>query len=236
MKTLAQNTAYVMVSNPPSFESKDLDVLFEATPFDAVQTQHPAKTSDQGVTIPRSPKPQGISIAQGVLTLEASLTPAQRHPVQFLVKRVADILVSSAVLLLGLPALLLTSLLLKLEAPSLPVFDRQCSQGQGDLTFQRLRFRSLESTPNPWEALPLLHGGIRMLRLNTLVSFLHVFVGDFSLVGPRVLSFQQSEALSPAQRNRFQLPAGVFAVAEADISHYVNTWSLKQDVGVLLLR
>ena len=109
-------------------------------------------------------------------------------------KRLFDLLVSSAMLLVCLPVMALTALLIKLESPG-PVLYRQERVGQGGRSFTILKFRSMcvdaEKDGRPrWaqqndSRVTLTGRLIRRTRIDELPQIFNVFFGDMSFVGPR---------------------------------------------------
>ena len=109
-------------------------------------------------------------------------------------KRLFDLLVSAAMLLVCLPVMALTALLIKLESPG-PVLYRQERVGQGCRTFTILKFRSMcvdaEKDGRPrWaqqndNRVTLTGRFIRRTRIDELPQIFNVFFGEMSFVGPR---------------------------------------------------
>ena len=109
-------------------------------------------------------------------------------------KRLFDLLVSSAMLIICLPVMALTALLIKLESPG-PVLYRQERVGQGCRNFTILKFRSMcvdsEKDGRPrWaqqndSRVTLTGRFIRRTRIDELPQIFNVFFGDMSFVGPR---------------------------------------------------
>lgn len=110
------------------------------------------------------------------------------------VKRLFDLVISSMLLLISLPLMLITALLIKLESPG-PILYRQERVGTGGKTFTILKFRSMradaEHDGKPrWASLndnriTLVGRFIRRTRIDELPQIFNVFLGDMSFVGPR---------------------------------------------------
>jgi len=110
------------------------------------------------------------------------------------VKRLFDLLVSAAMLVVCLPIMALTALLIKLESPG-PVLYRQERVGQGCRSFTIFKFRSMcvdaEKDGKPrWAGqndsrVTLTGRFIRRTRIDELPQIFNVFFGDMSFVGPR---------------------------------------------------
>jgi len=110
------------------------------------------------------------------------------------VKRLFDLLVSAAMLVVALPIMVLTALLIKLESPG-PVLYRQERVGQGGRSFTILKFRSMRSDAEKdgkprWAGqndsrVTLVGRFIRRTRIDELPQVFNVFFGEMSFVGPR---------------------------------------------------
>lgn len=110
------------------------------------------------------------------------------------VKRLFDLVVSAAMLVVCLPIMALAALLIKLESPG-PVLYRQERVGQGCRNFTILKFRSMcvdaEKDGKPrWarqndSRVTLTGRFIRRARIDELPQIFNVFFGDMSFVGPR---------------------------------------------------
>ncbi|RYX97696.1 MAG: sugar transferase [Comamonadaceae bacterium] len=108
-------------------------------------------------------------------------------------KRLIDICVSLAALLLLSPVLLLTAMAIALES-GLPVFFSQTRIGLGGREFRMLKFRSMRkdaASVGPYFTAandPRITRSGRFIRrssLDELPQLLNVLKGDMSLVGPR---------------------------------------------------
>ncbi len=121
-----------------------------------------------------------------------------------LARRLADLLVGLALLVLLLPLLALVAVLIRLDSPG-PALFRQRRIGRGSSEFTILKFRTMK-TGTPDLASHLVGPGSsrvtrlgRMLRrtsIDELPQLWHLVTGEMSLVGPR-----------PALHNQFDLIA-----------------------------
>jgi lipopolysaccharide/colanic/teichoic acid biosynthesis glycosyltransferase len=106
-------------------------------------------------------------------------------------KRLFDVLVSAAALLLLSPLLLLVALAVKLDSPG-PVFFRQQRVGRHGVPFSIHKFRTMQHGAG---GLPLTVGAdaritrvggfLRRTRIDELPQFIDVLQGTMSVVGPR---------------------------------------------------
>jgi sugar transferase (PEP-CTERM system associated) len=117
----------------------------------------------------------------------------RKSSLQFVVKRVLDVLISSVGLVVTLPLSLLTALAIYLEAGK-PVLFRQERVGFEGKRFEMLKFRSMrcdaeENGPawaSPNDARVTKVGRvIRRYRLDEIPQCINVLRGEMSIVGPR---------------------------------------------------
>ncbi len=111
-----------------------------------------------------------------------------------LVKRVADLALSSLFLGLGWPILLLVAVAIQLDSPG-PVFFRQDRVGLRGRTFSLLKFRTMmndaEALTGPvWTTeedprITWVGRWLRRSRLDEFPQILNVFKGEMSFIGPR---------------------------------------------------
>jgi sugar transferase (PEP-CTERM system associated) len=110
------------------------------------------------------------------------------------IKRLFDILASSALLLLAAPVMLGAAVVIALES-GFPILYRQERVGQGGRLFDVIKFRSMrhdaEGDGKPrWAAsnddrVTRIGRTMRRLRIDELPQLINVLRGDMSLVGPR---------------------------------------------------
>jgi len=145
------------------------------------------------------------------------------------VKRLLDIVVSGALLLLLLPLFGLVALAIRLESPG-SVFFRQVRVGCLGQTFAMWKFRSMyidaEQRKLALEALNEMQGGvlfklkqdpritrvgriIRRLSIDELPQLWNVFKGDMSLVGPRPALPVEVSQYSLEDRDRLDAKPGI---------------------------
>jgi sugar transferase (PEP-CTERM system associated) len=109
------------------------------------------------------------------------------------IKRLIDVCFSVILLLLGLPVLLVTALLIKIDSPG-PVLYYQERIGEGNRPFRIIKFRSMrqdaEKDGAVWakkndDRVTRVGEVIRTLRIDELPQLWNILRGDMSLVGPR---------------------------------------------------
>jgi sugar transferase (PEP-CTERM system associated) len=111
-----------------------------------------------------------------------------------IVKRMMDLVVASALLILILPLLPIIAILIKLDSPG-PVLFRQNRVGRGDTVFTLYKFRTMgvdaeKTTGAVWAQendprITSLGRILRKTRIDEIPQLYNVFRGDMSLVGPR---------------------------------------------------
>ena len=112
---------------------------------------------------------------------------------QSFAKRSFDIVMSSILLALALPVMLITAVIIKLESPG-SIFYCQERVGKGRKNFQVYKFRSMvqdaEENGAVWAAVndsrvTRFGSFIRRTRIDELPQLINVLKGEMSLVGPR---------------------------------------------------
>lgn len=120
----------------------------------------------------------------------------RRDPLRRFSSRTLDLVTSSLILVVTLPAMLLTAMLIKLEDGwRAPVLYRQERVGLGGATFRLLKFRSMRIDAERdgqarWAEkndprITRVGAVIRTLRIDELPQILNVLRGHMSFVGPR---------------------------------------------------
>lgn len=149
-------------------------------------------------------------------------------PTAMLTKRVFDIVVSSAVVLLGLPVWIAVVLALKLDSPG-PVFYRQQRIGKGGRSFGMFKFRSmvvdadarLKELAEANEAsgplfkmkddprITRVGKWMRRFSVDEFPQLLNVLKGEMSLVGPRPPLPSESEQYTDRHWRRMEVVPGM---------------------------
>jgi len=117
-----------------------------------------------------------------------------RTSVRNLIKRIFDMAVSTTLLLVTLPAFVITAALIAFES-GLPIFYRQVRIGECGRPFHVLKFRSMQTDAERdgvprWakqgdSRITRVGRVIRQLRIDELPQLFNVMRGDMSFVGPR---------------------------------------------------
>lgn len=132
-------------------------------------------------------------------------------------KRLLDLAVASAILLLVLPVLLLIAALIKRESPG-PVFFVQERIGRDGRTFRMFKFRTMHvhlsgDAPTPKSSddprITSIGRWLRRFSLDELPQFLNVLKGDMSVVGPRPEMRFIVAQYGPLERERLRVKPGV---------------------------
>ena len=185
-----------------------------------------------------------------------------------LAKRGLDIAFSALALLAVAPLLIVIAIAIKLESRG-PVLFRQLRAGRGGKPFEVLKFRSMyvDADRDKRELLERnemehgvlfkmradprvgkVGGVLRRLSLDELPQLINVLRGDMSLVGPRPLVLDESEALGSSwPARRLDLRPGLTGPwqisGRSDLSvqdmvrldfQYVTGWSLARDIEIIL--
>lgn len=169
-------------------------------------------------------------------------------------KRIFDVIVSSLLLLVLSPLLLISVLLIKSKLGS-PVLFKQKRPGLNGKVFEIYKFRTMTNEvdenghllPNEMR---LTEFGklIRKTSLDELPQLLNVLKGDISLVGPRPLLVDYLKLYTPEQARRHEVRPGITGWAQVNgrnaiswkekFEHdvwYVNNHSFLLDMKILLM-
>jgi exopolysaccharide biosynthesis polyprenyl glycosylphosphotransferase len=145
----------------------------------------------------------------------------------WVVKRLFDLTLTLAALLLLWPALLLIALLVRLDSPG-PVLFSQARVGENGRVFRMLKFRTMVAGAEQL-GIPLgydvegrrlykqredarvtrLGHWLRRLSVDELPQLLNVVKGEMSLVGPRPEMQFIVDGYEPWQRSRLAVPPGI---------------------------
>ena len=182
------------------------------------------------------------------------------RPVERVLKRAIDLLISAGVLVLLSPLMFLIAALIKIGSPG-PVFYTQERVGRDGQSFHVLKFRSMpvdaeagsgpvftsENDPRPGR----LGRFLRRYSLDELPQFINVLFGEMSVVGPRPerpYFVEQFRQRIPAYMARHHEKAGITGWAQVnglrgDTSveertlydlYYVENWSILFDVKIMV--
>ncbi|HWE82383.1 MAG TPA: exopolysaccharide biosynthesis polyprenyl glycosylphosphotransferase [Gaiellaceae bacterium] len=204
------------------------DGLIEAELFEIVDAAHRA-----GVKVRVAPRTTELLIergeyipGQGVPLFE--LRPPVLAGADWLLKRLFDMVVAVAVVVVGLPFWLLIALLVKSTSRG-PVFFSDRRIGLGEKQFRMLKFRTmvvgaetrqaaLESENEATGALfkirndpRVTHVGrlLRRFSIDEIPNVINVLRGEMSLVGPRPLPIRDHDRLEPWHRRRSNVLPGM---------------------------
>jgi lipopolysaccharide/colanic/teichoic acid biosynthesis glycosyltransferase len=209
-----------------------------------------------------APVPAHDTTARPVLDLEALFV--QRTPAW---KRVLDVVGAAAGLLVLLPVFAITAIAVKLSSPG-PIFFRQRRSGRGGQPFVMYKFRTMLANAEAYKAalLPLNEQDgpafkisddpritsvgriLRRTSLDELPQLWNVLKGDMSLVGPRPLPCEETNACERWHRRRLNVAPGLTCIWQVkgrslvsfaewvrmDL-RYIRSLSMWQDVKLLLL-
>jgi lipopolysaccharide/colanic/teichoic acid biosynthesis glycosyltransferase len=101
-------------------------------------------------------------------------------------RRLADLVIAGAILILALPLMILVALAIRWEGPG-PIFDRRTCIARGGRRFQMLNFRT--TVPDPEHRMPVwarkptqLGEFLRYTRIEYLPQLINVLRGDINLL------------------------------------------------------
>ncbi len=200
----------------------------------------------------------GMTEVMGVPMYDVSTSPMTG--MNQLLKWLEDKVLSSLILTLISPVMLVVALGVKLSSPG-PVFYRQERVGLNNRSFEMLKFRSM---PVDVEKDGIRWGGatnktttwfgqfIRQTSLDELPQFLNVLRGDMSIVGPRPerpMFVEQFKEEIPDYMKKHLVKAGITGWAQVhgwrgdtDLKtriefdlYYIENWSIWLDLKIIAL-
>lgn len=148
------------------------------------------------------------------------------------VKRILDIILSGAALIVLSPVMGVTAILVKKKLGS-PVIFKQKRPGKNEKIFTMYKFRTM--TDERDEKGELLSDNLRltkfgkMLRstsLDELPELFNIFKGDMSIVGPRPLLVQYLPLYNKKQKRRHEVSPGLSGLAQVNGRNAI-TWEEK---------
>jgi exopolysaccharide biosynthesis polyprenyl glycosylphosphotransferase len=215
---LAEHPTDELIVTDSDYSERDLLQMVEDAHRSGVKVRIAPKTTE--LLVQRAEYVPG----QGVPLFE--LRPPVFAGTDWAVKRAFDVVVSSLVVVAGLPIWLLLAALIRLTSDG-PVFYRDARVGLGERTFHMFKFRTMYAdAPERRAELDTLNEAegalfkirddprvtkvgalLRRLSLDELPNMLNVLRGEMSLVGPRPLPAADYALLEEWHRKRsFVLP------------------------------
>lgn len=171
-----------------------------------------------------------------------------------LVKRLLDIIISSIVLIVLSPLILLIYVLILINLGS-PAFFVQERVGKDNKVFKMIKFRTMKDERDKNgnllsdnERVTKFGSFLRSFSLDELPELINIIKGDMSLVGPRALLVQYLECYNDEQIRRHEVIPGLTGWAQINGRNsitwsekfkldvwYVDNWSLWLDIKIFFL-
>ena len=200
-----------------------------------------------------------ISSIAGLPVINLSVTPMEG--INLWIKTIEDIVISTVILLLISPLLLLISIAVKLTSPG-PIFYRQQRLSWNGRKFTMFKFRTMpvdseQATGAVWTTsgdgrATSVGSFLRRTSLDELPQFWNVLRGDMSIVGPRPerpVFVDKFKNEIPRYMQKHMVKAGITGWAQVNgwrgdtdlqtrIEHdlyYIDNWSLWLDLRIIFM-
>mgnify|MGYP003298996539 CR=1 FL=1 len=171
-----------------------------------------------------------------------------------IIKRVLDIVISVAALIVLSPVLLVVAILIRVKLGS-PIFFVQERVGKNNKVFKMIKFRSMKDSRDKNgkllsddQRLTKFGRILRSTSIDELPELINIIKGDMSLVGPRALLTQYLPLYNEEQARRHDMLPGLTGWAQINgrnsitwgekFKHdvwYIDNWSLWLDLKILFL-
>ncbi|MBX9136325.1 MULTISPECIES: sugar transferase [unclassified Clostridium] len=171
-----------------------------------------------------------------------------------LVKRLLDLIISSAVLIVLSPLMLVIYVLILINLGG-PAFFVQERVGKDNKVFKMIKFRTMKDSRDKDgnllsdnERVTKFGSFLRSFSLDELPELINIIKGDMSLVGPRALLVQYLECYNDEQIRRHDVLPGLTGWAQINGRNsitwsekfkldvwYVDNWSLWLDIKIFFL-
>lgn len=171
-----------------------------------------------------------------------------------IIKRILDIIISLAALIVLLPILIIISILIYFKLGN-PIFFVQERVGKNNKIFKMIKFRSMKDLKDKngnmlkdSERLTSFGKKLRSLSIDELPELINILKGDMSLIGPRPLLVEYLEVYNDEQIKRHNMKPGLTGWAQINGRNsinwndkfkldvwYVKNWSLRLDVKIFFM-
>ncbi|WP_195986781.1 sugar transferase [Clostridium sp. D53t1_180928_C8] len=171
-----------------------------------------------------------------------------------LVKRLLDLIISSVVLIILSPLMLIIYVLILINLGG-PAFFVQERVGKDNKVFKMIKFRTMKDSRDKDgnllsdnERVTKFGSFLRSFSLDELPELINIIKGDMSLVGPRALLVQYLECYNDEQIRRHDVLPGLTGWAQINGRNsitwsekfkldvwYVDNWSLWLDIKIFFL-
>lgn len=142
--------------------------------------------------------------------------------VQLFIKRCMDILVSGLCIIVISPVWLVIVLLMKITMPGSVLF-KQERIGKNFKSFKILKFRTMRTDEDAEKNFKIekdidritpLGKILRRTKLDETPQLINILIGEMSIVGPRPIVSQRTQAFSAGQDIRLSMPPGLTGISQ----------------------
>ena len=150
-------------------------------------------------------------------------------------KRAFDIVLSTVLLVVLSPILVITALVVLIDLGS-PVIFRQPRAGKDGRTFNIIKFKTMRDGPGAdADRVTALGRWLRLSSIDELPELVNVLVGEMSLVGPRPHLVSDKNRYSARQMRRLSVRPGMTGLAQVNGRNSI-AWEKKIALDLAYLR
>lgn len=219
------NATFILEANPQVIHARkpELSVVELETQRAAYRRLAASARRYRLISADRPPNAVASEVSREIITILGG-----RHTSSNPAKRLLDIAVSLATLVLLSPLLAAVAVLVRVKLGS-PILFKQDRPGLGGRPFTLYKFRTMTDARSPngrlrpeVERVTAFGTFLRGTSLDELPEFVNVLKGEMSLVGPRPLLPEYLPRYAPEQSRRHDVPPGITGWAQINGRNVTN--------------
>ena len=162
-----------------------------------------------------------------------------------IIKRFLDILLSSCIIFISFPIMILISILIYIDSKG-PIIYRSIRLGQNGIPFDLYKFRTMKILNGRYE-ITRVGKFIRRYLLDELPVFYNVLIGEMSIIGPRPRIIHNLKQDLNEYKNILSFKPGIISFWQSHVNNifkiddvlkydleYIKNWSLLLDLKIFV--